>query len=187
MNLSTQIEAILFWKGEPIEKKKLESMLKVSFDELETGLNELEKSLTGRGIRLIRTETELELRTAPEMSDMITAFTKEELVKDLGKAGLETLSIILYRAPVKRNDIDYIRGVNSSFIIRNLLVRGLIERVTEREGSGRGFAYKPTIDLLAHLGVSKLEELPDYLKVQAEMKAFAEEAEKEKTEPPHVA
>jgi segregation and condensation protein B len=76
-------------------------------------------------------------------------------VKDLGKAGLETLSIILYQGPISRAEIDYIRGVNSNFILRNLLIRGLIERV-ENPHDQRSFLYKPTLELISYLGLSKI-------------------------------
>lgn len=175
-NLEAQLEALLFWKGEPMPKKKIEAALACSKDELEAALTSLEAALSARGIRLMREGDDVELRTSPETSDMIVKLAKEELVRDLGKAGLETLAIILYKGPIKRSEIDYIRGVNSSFIVRNLLIRGLIDRVTEKEGNGRGYSYKPTIDLLAHLGVAKLEELPDFAKVKAEMEAFAAES-----------
>jgi segregation and condensation protein B len=182
MNLESKLEALLFWKGEPMSKKKAREALGCSAEELDGAVKSLEASLLSRGLRVMVNGDELEMRTAPEVSDMITKLTKDELIRDLGKAGLETLSIILYKGPVKRSDIDYIRGVNSSFILRNLLIRGLIERVTEREGQGgRGYSYKPTTDLLAHLGVSKLEDLPEYEKVKAELEAFGEE-EKENTE-----
>lgn len=178
MNLESKLEALLFWKGEPMTKKKIETALGCSKDELKEALSKLEENLAKRGLRVMHNDDEIEMRTAPEASTLIEKLTKEELVRDLGKAGLETLSIILYKSPVKRSDIDYIRGVNSSFIIRNLLIRGLIERVTEKEGLGRGYTYKPSIDLLAHLGIAKIEDLPEYVKVKEELKAFAEEATK---------
>lgn len=173
MTLEAQLEALLFWKGEPMASKKIEAALGCKKEELEAAAAALEASLSTRGLRLMRSGDELEIRTAPEASALIEKLTKEELMRDLGKAGLETLSIILYKGPVKRTDIDYIRGVNSSFIVRNLLIRGLIERVSEKESSGRGYAYKPTMALLAHLGVSKIEDLPDYAQVKTEMEAFA--------------
>jgi len=173
MNLESQLEALLFWKGEPLATKKIEASLGCTADELALATTALEASLATRGLRLMRHEGELELRTAPEASDLITKLTKEELMRDLGKAGLETLSIILYKGPVKRSEIDYIRGVNSSFIVRNLLVRGLVERIAEKEGDKRGFLYGPTLDLLAHMGVAKREDLPDYEKTHAELEAFS--------------
>lgn len=174
MTLESQLEALLFWKGEPMTKKKIETALDCTFDVLESTLNTLEASLAARGIRLMRLGDEVELHTAPEVSELITKLTKEELVRDLGKAGLETLSIILYKSPIKRSEIDYIRGVNSSFIVRNLLIRGLVERISEKEG--RGYSYKPTMNLLAHLGIAKIEDLPEYAKVKAEFEAFKDES-----------
>lgn len=173
MNLDSKLEALLFWKGEPMAEKKIAAILGCTVEELAEVSKALEANLLIRGLRLMRHEGELELRTAPEASDLITTLTKEELMRDLGKAGLETLSIILYKGPIKRSEIDYIRGVNSSFIVRNLLVRGLVERIAEKEGDKRGFLYSPTIDLLAHLGVAKREDLPDYEKTKAELEAFS--------------
>ena len=185
MNLESKLEAFLFFKGEPVTKKKIQAALECSPEELEIALKTLEASLSTRGLRVMQDGEEIEMRTAPEASDLITKLTKDELMRDLGKAGLETLSIILYKGPVKRSEIDYIRGVNSSFIIRNLLVRGLIERLIEnKEGAGRGYSYKPTIDLLAHLGVSKITDLPDYEKVKTELDAFGAEAEDSEAKEP---
>jgi segregation and condensation protein B len=171
MPLHAQLEAVLFWKGEPVSIKKLAAILDKNEDEVKAGLTELETNLQGRGIELVYKEDEVMLGTHKDMSALIQKLTKEELVRDLGKAGLETLSIILYQGPVARRDIDYIRGVNSNFILRNLLVRGLIERVQHPEDQ-RSFIYKPTFDLLGYLGVSKLEELPEYLAVRNEIQSY---------------
>ncbi len=122
MNLSAQLEAILFWKAEPVSLKKLATLLNTDTTTINTGLQELETSLQGRGLTLVRTDDEVMLGTAKEISLLIEQLTKEELTRDLGKAGLETLSIILYQGPISRADIDYIRGVNSQFIVRNLLI-----------------------------------------------------------------
>lgn len=181
MTLEAKLEALLFWRGEPASKKKLQSSLECTSEELDAALNSLEASLSSRGLRLMRNADEIELRTAPEASALIEKLTKEELVRDLGKAGLETLSIILYKSPIKRSEIDYIRGVNSSFIVRNLLVRGLIERTQEKEGDRRGFLYRPTIDLLAHMGIAKIEDLPEYANVKAEIEAFEKSQEQAPT------
>jgi segregation and condensation protein B len=183
MKLETQLEALLFWKGEPMALKKIEAALGATKEELEAALASLETNLSLRGIKVIRNGDDVEMRTSSDASALIEKLTKEELYRDLGKAGLETLSIILYKSPIKRSEIDYIRGVNSSFIIRNLLIRGLIERITEKEGSGRGYSYKPTIDLLAHLGIAKIEDLPEYATVKAELAAFEASGEAEVDKP----
>jgi len=177
-NISAKLEAILFWKAEPVTFKKLAQLLsteavKVTEAEIKAGLIELEISLKNRtsGLSLVQTDTEVMLGTAKEFSPLIEQLTKEELTRDLGKAGLETLAIVLYQGPISRADIDYIRGVNSQFILRNLLIRGLVERV-DNPKDARSFLYKTTLDLLAHLGVSKIEELPEYQKVRADIDAF---------------
>ncbi len=85
-------------------------------------------------------------------------------------SALETLSIIIYRGPITKKEIDYIRGVNSGFILRNLLIRGLIEKDESKEG--RGVQYKPTLDLLSLLGISNLSELPEYDAVKKEIEDF---------------
>lgn len=171
MEISKQIEAVLFFKAEPMTVKKLAVALKVKEKEIEDALTALETALLGRGIALIRNGDEVELRTSSSVSALIETLTKEELSRDLGRAGLETIAIILYRGKAKRSEIDYIRGVNSSFILRNLLIRGLIERF---EDGGRGYLYAPTTDLLAYMGVSKLEELPEFDKVKEALLKFEE-------------
>jgi segregation and condensation protein B len=168
MTLDAKIEAILFWKGEPMAIKKLAAILEKSEQEIDEGLTELETKLQGRGLSLIRKDGEVMLGSAKEMGPTIEALVKEELVRDLGKAGLETLSIILYRGPVSRKDIDYIRGVNSQFILRNLLVRGLVERITNPKDE-RSFLYKPTFELLSYLGLGSLKELPEYNEIRKEI------------------
>ena len=127
----------------------------------------------------MRNGDEATLGTVPEMGALIESLLKEELVKDLGKAGLETLAIVLYRSPITRTEINYIRGVNSNYILRNLLVRGLIEK--DEHSTARSTMYKPTFELLSYMGVSKVEDLPEYTSVGGAVETFknADKAEKE--------
>ncbi|HEY4511917.1 MAG TPA: SMC-Scp complex subunit ScpB [Candidatus Paceibacterota bacterium] len=168
MDLSAQLEAILFWKGEPIALRRLAEILQKTPEDIAAAAEALQDSLKNRGVTLVRKEDEIMMGTSPEMSTVIESLTKEELVRDLGKAGLETLSIILYRGPASRSDIDYIRGVNSQFIIRNLLVRGLIEKVINPKDN-RSFLYKPSFELLSYLGLNRPEDLPEYQKVREDI------------------
>lgn len=171
MPILQKLEAILFWKAEPISFKKLATLLSVDVATVQAGLVELENTLKGRGLTLVRTDEEVMLGTAKELSPLIEQLTKDELTRDLGKAGLETLSIILYQGPISRADIDYIRGVNSQFIVRNLLIRGLVERI-DNPKDARSFLYKTTLQLLSHLGVSKIEDLPEYTQVRTDIEGF---------------
>lgn len=168
MKLESQIEAILFWKAEPISIKKLATLLSKTEDEIKAALIFLRGALSERGITLIQLENEITLGTSKEASELIESLTKEELTKDLGKAGLETLSIILYQGPISRAEIDYIRGVNSQFILRNLLIRGLIERVDNPKDQ-RSFLYKPTLQLISFIGVSKIEDIPEFENVRRDI------------------
>ncbi|MDB5239038.1 MAG: scpB [Candidatus Parcubacteria bacterium] len=171
MNLSQKIEALLFWKAEPVALKKLASLLGADLADVKTAIAELDAALRGRGLSLVRTEDEVMLGTAKEAAPLIEQLTKDELARDLGKAGFETLSIVLYQGPISRADIDYIRGVNSQFILRALLVRGLVERV-DNPGDARSFLYKATLDTLAHLGLGTLADLPEYEQVKRDIEAF---------------
>ncbi len=171
MTLDQKIEAILFFKAEPVSLKKVGQMLAVEEDDIKQGLTILEEKLSGRGIKILYKDDKVMLGTIPEMGELIETIIKEELSKDLGKAGLETLSIVLYRGPIVRSKIDYIRGVSSTFILRNLLVRGLVERVSNPEDQ-RSFLYKPTFELLSYLGISRVEDLPEYENVKKETEEF---------------
>ena len=176
-NLSNQIEALLFWKSEPVSLKELSKMLSTEEEKIDEALLELEKNLENRGIVLVKKDESVYLATSSESSELIKKITKEEESAELGKASLETLSIVLYKSPIRRSDIDYIRGVNSSFILRNLLVRGLVDKKTDPKDS-RTFVYSPSFELLAHLGITEVAKLPDFEKVQTEIQAFREQKEK---------
>lgn len=168
MELGTQIESILFFKGEAVSIKQLSDILNVKEDEIREASILLKNSLQNRGIVLITKDDRLMLGTSPEMHNFIESIRKDELSKDLGKASLETLSLILYKGPVSKSEIDYIRGVNSSSILRNLLVRGLIERKINEENQ-RSFLYLPTFELLSFLGISDISELPEYESVKRDI------------------
>ena len=165
------IEAILFWKGEPVSEKKLAELVSLEASELVNTLNILEESLKDRGIVLMRKDGEVMLGTSPEASAVIESLTREELSRELSKAALETLSIIIYMSPIRRSAVDYIRGVNSQFSIRHLEIRGLVEKITDDKDS-RVYLYRPTFELLSHLGVKSIDELSNLNEVREKLKEF---------------
>jgi segregation and condensation protein B len=174
IKLEQLLEAILFWKGEPMSLTELSKSSKASKEEVAEALLNLERSLEIRGIVMIHNGDEVTLGTSKEASAVIEELTKEELTKDLGKASLETLSIILYKGPIKRSEIDYIRGVNSTFILRNLLIRGLIDK-KPAPNDNRTSIYSSSFQLLSYLGVTKIEDLPNYEQVKAEILKFEDD------------
>ena len=181
LSLSSKIEAVLFYKNEPVAVKKLAELVGEKPEAVETALRELQGSLAGRGLQLVFGADDVRLGTSAAASPLIEAMEREEISRDLGKAGLETLAIVLYRGPVSRREIDYIRGVNSSFILRNLLVRGLIERMEGKAklsgANERGFSYRASSELISFMGLSRIEDLPEFAAVRSEMEKFASHAE----------
>src|SRR3990167_10621125 len=126
-----ELEALLFIHGEPLPKKKAEKILELTKEDLNSLISELEKKMSAedRGLTLVRNEEKIQFATKPQFAKLIEGFVKEELSEDLTPATLEVLSIIAYLSPVSRAEIDYRRGVNSSFTVRNLMLRGLIEQI----------------------------------------------------------
>lgn len=164
--LSSRLEALLFAAGEPLTKKRLATFLDTNLDGVEDALNALRITLEDRGLMLVEAGEMVELRTSPEAADSVQKLRESELSRDLGKASLETLAIILYKGGSTRGDIDWVRGVNSGAAIRALLLRGLVERTEDANDKRRAF-YKPTVEALAHLGAGKLEDLPRYEELHA--------------------
>jgi segregation and condensation protein B len=176
MELEAKIEGLLFYKGEDVQIKKLAELLSVSTEEIEEALKKLGQSLSGRGLVLVRKDDSVVLGITSELSSLIESIRKEEIGKELSKASLETLSIVLYKNGVARSEIDYIRGVNSSFILRNLLVRGLIEKIVDPKDSRR-FLYRPTFDTLSFMGVTSIDQLPNYNDVINQLQEVIKQAE----------
>lgn len=164
-NITAAIEAVLFAYGEPLGIKKIAKLLKTSEEKVKGGLDELAKDLEqeNRGLKLVLNGSEVQLATKPEFISFLENFIKEEFKENLTPASLETLSLIAYFGPISRAQIDYYRGVNSSFILRSLLLRGLVDRRPDPQKSNV-YLYETSFDLLKYLGISKVEELPEYEK-----------------------
>ncbi|PIR86060.1 hypothetical protein COU14_01025 [Candidatus Kaiserbacteria bacterium CG10_big_fil_rev_8_21_14_0_10_44_10] len=168
MELDKAIEALLFYKAEPIKKAVLMKTLGVEGSELGPALKTLGERLQGGATALLVTEEEVSLVIAPEFDELVDNTRKDEMKRGIGKAGAETLAIVMYRGPITRVEIDRIRGVNSSYILRNLEMRGLVER---RAGK-RQNEFVITTELLRHLGIREKTEMPDYAKVLNALEAF---------------
>ena len=174
-DLVAQAQAFLFIEGGTLSKKNLAGKLRIEMIALGGILDDLAVRLKGTlpgqasGLTLIQTETEVSLAVAPTVSEVIEMAYAED--REIGDAGLEVLAIILYRGASTKTRIDYIRGVNTSSTIRTLLSRGLIERASNPADS-REYLYRPTTELLAHIGVARVEDLPDYGNVSFALSAF---------------
>ena len=171
MDLIYRIEALLFTEGGSLAKKKLLQILEITPEQLSQALISLAARREGTGLAIIQSDTEVALTVSPEAAETIEKAFEKEVGREIGDAGLEVLSIILYRGPSTRAQIDYIRGVNTSSTMRTLTSRGLIERMPNPKDA-REYLYRPTTELLAHLGVRDMSELPEYAKISSELAAF---------------
>lgn len=166
------IESILFVAGEPVTEGKLASVLGIDAEALKEALEALKKRYqeeAGSGLTLLFHKDQVTLTTKPEQATLIELLTKETLQASLTKTQLEVLAIVAYRGPIARPEIEAIRGVNCSFTLRNLLLRELIER----EGNPsnlRGYVYTLSPQFLMTLGLTSLEDLPDYVKLREDEK-----------------
>lgn len=176
--LSKKIEAILFFKNEPIKLKKLSEFTNQDEEEVKKAIDSLKENLKNRGIVLIEKDDEFFLGTNPEFCEIIEEIRKEELNKNLTKSSLETLTIILYKNGATKSEIDYIRGVNSNFSLRALSVRGLVEKTSDPSDQ-RKYIYKPTFDLLSFMGITSISELPEYENIYQKLNKINEEENRE--------
>lgn len=172
------LEALLFIYGEPLEIIKILKILKQQSADLDeavvkTALQTLQAQLESdeRGLSLMVHDRQAQLVTKPGFKGLLQEIVKEELHEALTGAALETLAIISYAGPVPRSTIDYIRGVNSTFILRNLLLRGLIDR-SQDPNRANTYIYKASFEFLRYLGLSKVNDLPEYQKFREVVEKF---------------
>lgn len=158
------LESLLLISGEPLSYARLAKIAGAEESQVREAAALLVEKYTKdeeRGIMVIANNNQLLLATKPENAGYIEALTKNALQENLSKAGLEVLSIIAYRSPITKAEIEAIRGVNCSFTVRNLLLRDLIEREGNPEDS-RGYIYRPSFRFLETLGIGSVADLPDY-------------------------
>lgn len=162
------IEALLFVYGEPLEVKKMADILGIDVEQIKSALADFKEfaDKEDRGLSLVFDGVKAQLVTKADFSEIVEKLVKEEYEQNLTPASLETLSLVGYLGPVPRSQIDYYRGVNSSYMLRNLMMMGLVERIVDPKNQNI-FLYRVSFDLLKHLGISKIEELPDYQKFQS--------------------
>lgn len=173
-NNEAALEALLFTYGEPLEIKKIAPILKINEEDALAMGESLKKHYDKNdgGLRVIIHDKKIQLVTNPKLTDAVESLIKKEFHEELTPAAEETLAIIAYAGPIGRVDIDNIRGVNSTFMLRNLLIRGLVERGAD-PNRPNAYIYSVSFDFLKHLGISKIEELPErekYLKLVSDFK-----------------
>lgn len=161
-NLEAAIEAILFVTLEPISTSQLTKLLKTNEESVDKALAKLAKSLDRRGIRLLSDNNHHQLVSAPQYSKIIEPLV-EQSAPSLSAANLEVLTIIAYRQPIAKSQIEKLRGVASDQTIKNLLAKKLIAEKKDRSRPLEPITYITTIDFLRQIGLSSVHDLKEYL------------------------
>ncbi len=158
--LEAKIEALLSVSPRPLHIKKIAELTGEKKEDVRHAVGNLSDRLkaTGSGVVIVHVEDEVRLASAPDTSATVEAFVKDETTGELTRPQLETLTVIAYRGPVSKAELEQIRGVNCTMIIRNLLMRGLIE---ERAGEGVP-QYSVSMEFMRFMGAASISELPDY-------------------------
>jgi len=162
MDIKSKIESILFISSKSMSIKRLTDLLKIESIKVEQATDELMQDYqkNQRGMQIIKQGARYQMVSSPANAKLAQQFIKDETTGELTQPSLEALTIIAYRGPITRIDLDRIRGVNCALILRNLLLRGLIEAKFDQRK--KETYYSVTFDFIRFLGLSQLKDLPDY-------------------------
>ena len=166
-SIKSKVESLLFISNQPLTVKKLVKSTKAEKEKVEQAIRELSSEYKEKqgGILIQKIGDKVQMATTDDNSKLVKDYIKEETTGDLSKPAIETLTIIAYRGPVSRAELEQIRGVNCAIILRNLLIRGLIEQ--KQDSKKMQMIYNITFDFLKFLGLSQQSELPDYDKLNS--------------------
>ncbi len=154
--------AALFVAGDAIEVSAFAALLDIEPEELDVAIQEMIEEGRNReeGLLLTRIGDKIQLCTNPKYAEYIKLLLAPEEHMSLSKSVLETLSIIAYKQPTTRSEIDEIRGVRSNYAVATLMERGLIHVIGRKDVLGRPSLFATTDEFLRHFGITSLEELP---------------------------
>lgn len=167
MSLKSKIESLLFITTRPLDLKKIIELTGAKKDEASKILAALveEYNQETKGINIQKIGNKYQMVTNPVNAKMISGFLKEEMTGELTPASLETLTVIAYRGPITKTELEMIRGVNCSVILRNLMIRGLVEEINDKKEMVQ--KYQITFDFMKHLGITEPSQLPEYEKLNS--------------------
>lgn len=166
MTLKRDLESLLFVAAHPLSVKKLAQLTKHEPAAVATALAELQQEYNRdeKGIQIQQSGQQFQFVSSPLASKLVTGFLRDEQSGDLTDPAIETLTIIAYRGPLAKSELDQIRGVNCSLILRHLLIQGLVEMNEDK--NEMVVKYSVTFDFLRFLGLRSIAELPDYEKLR---------------------
>ena len=163
MNIKSVLESLLFAWGEPLNINEISRILNMSPGNISKIMGELIDQFNtddDRGLIIQKFGNSYQITTKKENFDFIQSLLQTTVNKSLSTAAMETLSIIAYKQPVTKVEIELIRGVKCSNVIKGLLDKGLIKEVGRLDKPGRPAIYSTTDEFLRHFGLNSIDELP---------------------------
>lgn len=157
------IEALLFVWGDPLALGDMSKILEIKENRVEEIINEMinDFNYNRRGIKITRINNKYQLCTREEHHPWISQLSQQKGSKNLSTAALETLSIIAYKQPVTKNEIENIRGVRSDKVLETLMNRNLIDEKGRLDRPGKPIIYGTTEEFLRYFGLENLKDLPE--------------------------
>ncbi len=161
-SLTNQLESLLLASPRPLSLRKLAELTGRTTETVTAALEEISQKFNteSSGIHLLRHSQSAQFVTSPLNSKLVTEFLKEEQAGELTQPALETLTIIAYRGPISKVQLDTIRGVNCSLILRHLMIKGLVEAKANKDKYQT--SYQVTNDFVRYLGLTEMNQLPEY-------------------------
>lgn len=171
--LAETINAILFYESDSLKISELALIAHESEEDIKNSLNEIIAvyNTPDSSLNLLVHNDSYQFVLTGSARELILEQDKLEREGELSRAALETLSTIIYLGQATKNEVDYIRGVQSSYMLRVLLSRGLIARSGVNTNKTRSTVYIPTIETLRYMGLSSIEDMPDYEKIHNDLLA----------------
>ncbi|WP_182187894.1 SMC-Scp complex subunit ScpB [Pectinatus frisingensis] len=159
--LKAPLEAMLFICGDPLSCNQISSILGIDQESIDALIAELQNDMngTGRGLTIKKIADSYQMCTKPEMSPYLEKLT-EMTDKKLSAPALETLSIIAFKQPITKQEVEAIRGVRADNVINRLLERELIQEIGRKKVVGRPILYGTTNTFLKCFGLSDIDQLP---------------------------
>ena len=160
------LEALLFLSGKPYTFTQLSSLLEQDRAAIDVALQEVAAHVADprSGLTLFVSDTEVALLTRPSLAEDVQRLAHKEVAGELTRPSVETLAIVAYRGPITKPELEQVRGVNCTLILRNLEMRGLVDAQTDAQGDRR---YTVSLEYLRVLGVAQTDLLPDYAALHA--------------------
>ncbi|MGL5988973.1 SMC-Scp complex subunit ScpB [Cetobacterium sp.] len=163
MGIKEHIESILLLGGDEIKIRDLSKFFSITVEKILDLLEELKKERFNTGVNLEIDQEVVRLITNPRCGEIVNMYFKQDIKpKKLSNAGLETLSIIAYRQPVTKSEIEAVRGVSTDRVIQTLEERKFVCVCGKKESIGKPNLYEVTDKFLGYLGISTVDELPQY-------------------------